>query len=76
MYDKCFYRRGPQRYKFQAFYELGSIGLVVNIRDPECPKHTFKLLIFPSVHLLQCPNQQDKVRELRSILFNNSFVFK
>ncbi|ODM91800.1 Exocyst complex component 8 [Orchesella cincta] len=53
-------RRGPQRYKFEAFYELGAIGLVVNIRDPECPKCVFKLLIFPSVHLLQCPNQQEK----------------
>lgn len=54
------FRRGPQRFKFEAFYDLGAIGLVVNIRDPECPKGTFKLLIFPNVHLLQCPSQPDK----------------
>ncbi len=60
-------RRCPQRYKFEAFYELNAIGLVVNIKDPQCPKGTFKLLIFPSVHLLQCPNQQDKV------IINNIF---
>ncbi|XP_021955910.1 exocyst complex component 8 isoform X2 [Folsomia candida] len=62
-------RRGPQRYKFEAFYELAAIGLVVNIRDPECPKCTFKLLIFPNVHLLQCPSQPDKdswVNEIES----------
>lgn len=48
--------------------------MVVNIRDPECPKHTFKLLIFPSIHLLQCPNQQDKVCTSKLIRMSASLL--
>lgn len=52
-------RRGPMRYKFEAFYELGSLA-VVNVRDLGNVKYAFKLLAFPDTKLFQSTSNSNK----------------
>ncbi|KAF2880749.1 hypothetical protein ILUMI_25421 [Ignelater luminosus] len=52
-------RRGPMRYKFEAFYELGSLA-VVNVRDLANVKYAFKLLAFPDTKLFQSTSNSTK----------------
>ncbi|KAK4879588.1 hypothetical protein RN001_007734 [Aquatica leii] len=52
-------RRGPIRYKFEAFYELGSLA-VVNVRDLGNIKYAFKLLAFPDTRLFQSTSNSTK----------------
>lgn len=54
-------RRGPMRYKFEAFYELGSLA-VVNVRDLGTIKYAFKLLAFPDTKLFQTTSNLSKVK--------------
>lgn len=48
------------RYKFEAFYELGSLA-VVNVRDLGNIKYGFKLLAFPDTKLFQSTSNLAKV---------------
>lgn len=48
------------RYKFEAFYELGSLA-VVNVRDLANVKYAFKLLAFPDTKLFQSTSNSNKV---------------
>ncbi|XP_018322011.1 exocyst complex component 8 isoform X2 [Agrilus planipennis] len=52
-------RRGPMRYKFETFYEIGSLA-VVNVRDLGTVKHAFKLLAFPDTRVFQCTSNAAK----------------
>lgn len=58
------------QYKFDAFYELGSLA-VVNVRDLGNVKYAFKLLAFPDTRILQCKNNQVKVKKQKQNLKNN-----
>lgn len=49
-----------RRYKYLAFYDLGSLA-VVNVRDLGSVKYAFKLLAFPDTRLFQCTSNQSKV---------------
>lgn len=45
-------RKGPVRYKFQALYELDNMA-IVEIKDSDAVRNTFKILMFPDSHLYQ-----------------------
>ena len=45
-------RKGPVRYRFQALYELDNMA-VVEVKDTEALRNTFKILMFPNSHLYQ-----------------------
>lgn len=58
--DPYTYRRGLMRYKFDVFYEMGSLA-VVNVRDLANVKYAFKLLAFPDTKMFQCTSSGSKV---------------
>lgn len=52
-------RRGSQRYRMQAVYDLQSLA-VVNVRDLGSVKLAFKLLAFPDTRVFQCATATSK----------------
>ena len=53
-------RRGPVRYKFHTLYELDNLA-VVNVKDTNVVKNSFKLLMFPDTRLFQAESPKAKV---------------
>ena len=49
------------RYKFHTLYELDNLA-VVNVKDTNVVKNTFKLLMFPDTRLFQAESPKAKVR--------------
>jgi len=56
-----YFRRGPVRYKFHTLYELDNLA-VVNVKDTNVVKNSFKLLMFPDTRLFQAESPKAKVR--------------
>lgn len=53
---KC---RGPVKYLFQALYELENMA-IVDVKDTDALKFSFKILMFPDSHLYQAESEDDK----------------
>ena len=54
-----FKRRGPVKYSFQALYELDNMA-IVDVKDSDSLKSSFKILMFPDSHLFQAESEEDK----------------
>lgn len=52
-------RRGPVKYLFQALYELENMA-IVDVKDTDTLKFSFKILMFPDSHLYQAESEEDK----------------
>lgn len=52
-------RRGPVKYLFQSLYELENMA-IVDVKDTEELKFTFKILMFPDSHLYQAETEEEK----------------
>lgn len=52
-------RKGPVKYLFQALYELENMA-IVDVKDTDTLKFSFKILMFPDSHLYQAENEEDK----------------
>lgn len=52
-------RRGPVKYSFQALYELDNMA-IVDVKDTDTLKFSFKILMFPDSHLFQAEGEEDK----------------
>jgi len=48
------------RYKFHTLYELDNLA-VVNVKDTNVVKNSFKLLMFPDTRLFQAESPKAKV---------------
>lgn len=57
-------RRGPVRYTFQALYELDNMA-IVDVKDTDSLKFSFKILMFPDSHLYQAERDEDKRQWIR-----------
>jgi hypothetical protein len=51
--------RGPVKYKVQALYELDNMA-IVDVKDTDTLKFSFKILMFPDSHLYQAESEEDK----------------
>lgn len=54
-------RRGPVKYLFQALYELENMA-IVDVKDTDTLKLSFKILMFPNSHLYQAESEEDKLQ--------------
>lgn len=52
-------RRGPVKYEFQSLYELDNMA-IVDVKDTDTLKFSFKILMFPNSHLYQAESEEDK----------------
>lgn len=52
-------RRGPVKYCFEALYELENMA-IVDVKDTDVLKFSFKILMFPDSHLYQAESEEDK----------------
>lgn len=51
--------RGPVKYRFQDLYELENMA-IVDVKDTDNLKFSFKILMFPDSHLYQAESEEDK----------------
>ena len=54
-------RRGPVKFKFRALYELENMA-IVDVKDSDMLKFSFKILMFPDSHLYQAESEEEKRR--------------
>lgn len=51
--------KGPVKYVFQALFELENMA-IVDVKDTDVLKWSFKILMFPDSHLYQAESEEDK----------------
>ncbi len=59
-------RRGPVKYIFQDLYELENMA-IVDAKDMDTLKFSFKILMFPNSHLYQAESEEDKRQWMRTL---------
>ena len=59
-------RRGPVKYSFQGLYELENMA-VVDMKDTDTFKFSFKILMFPDSYLYQAESEEDKRKWIRML---------